>query len=379
MRVLIATVTAGGGHLQAAAALEDAWQSMRPEDGVHKVDLLDGVSPLFRRVYAEGYVQLVAHAPELWGMMFSKTDNPALVQRITRFRRGFARRTYRNFLRMLREFRPDVVVCTHYQPLEILSGTKEHKDGPRPFTVCVVTDFEAHAFWMAEHVDLYFVAAPETRAGLVARGVAPDKVIATGIPVAAKFGQAVETGAVRRALGIRDDLPTLLVLGGGFGTGPIGKILGALDKVAEPLQTLVVAGRNEELRRELAVLECRHPTRVIGYASNMHELMGVADLIISKPGGLTSSEALALGRPLCIINPIPGQEAANSDFLLEHGAAVKVNRIDDLPFRLEQLLGSDKLDELARTARALGRPAAAAEICREVVARVEAAGAAPRD
>ena len=374
MRVLIATVTAGGGHLQAAAAVEEAWGAMRPEDELRKVDLLDGVSPLFRRVYAEGYVRLVAHAPELWGMVFSKTDNPALVRRLTRFRRGFARRTYRSFVRLVREFRPDVVVCTHYQPLEILSGSTERKDGPRPFTVCVVTDFEAHAFWMAEHVDLYFVAAPETRARLVARGAAPDKVIATGIPVGARFGQAVDADAVRRTLGIRDDLPTLLVLGGGFGTGPIGEILGALDKVGEDLQTLVVAGRNEDLRRELAVLECRHPTRVLGYSSNMHELMSIADLIISKPGGLTSSEALALGRPLCIINPIPGQEAANSDFLLEHGAAVKVNRIDDLPFRVQQLLGSDKLEEMARSARVLGRPAAAAEICREVAMRVQAAG-----
>lgn len=374
MRVLIATVTAGGGHLQAAAALEEAWREMRPDDAVRQVDLLDGVSPLFRRVYADGYVRLVGHAPELWGMVFSKTDNPALVRRLTRFRRGFGRRTYRGFVHMLREFQPDVVVCTHYQPLEILSGLKERKDGPRPFTACVITDFEAHAFWMAERVDLYFVAAPETEARLVARGVAPDKVIATGIPVAAKFRRNIDAAAARKALGIRDDLPTLLVLGGGFGTGPIGEILGALDKVEEALQTLVVAGRNEELRRDLAVLECRHPTRVIGYASNMHELMSVADLIITKPGGLTSSEALALGRPLCIISPIPGQEAANSDFLLEHGCAVKVNRIDDLPFRIRQLLGSDKLQELSRHAANLGRPSAALEICRQVATKVREAG-----
>lgn len=371
MRVLISTVTAGGGHLQAAAALDEAWRALRPEDSVRKVDLLDGVSPLFRRVYADGYMQLVGRAPELWGMVFSKTDNPALLRRLARFRRGFSRRTYRGFVHLLREYQPDVLLCTHYQPLEVLAGLKGRKDRRPPCTACVITDFEAHAFWMAEEVDLYFVAAPETKGRLLARGIADDRVIASGIPVAAKFSQPVDTAAVRRTLGIRDDLATLLVLSGGFGTGPIGEILRALDTVESTFQVLVVAGRNEEMRRELAAIECRHPVRVLGYASNMHELMTIADLIITKPGGLTSSEALAVGRPLCIINPIPGQEAANSDFLLERGAAVKVNRVDDLPFRVQQLLGSEKLAELARHAKALGRSDAAAAICREVARRVE--------
>jgi len=102
-------------------------------------------------------------------------------------------------------------------------------------------------------------------------------------------------------------------------------------------------------------------------------LMGLADLIITKPGGLTSSEALAMGKPLFILNPIPGQEAANSDFLLERGAAAKVNRVEDLPYRIEQLLGTNKLAEMARAARALGRPEAAKEICRAVIERANAA------
>jgi processive 1,2-diacylglycerol beta-glucosyltransferase len=132
---------------------------------------------------------------------------------------------------------------------------------------------------------------------------------------------------------------------------------------------VVVTRRNQELRRELAAQDRKHPTQVLGYATNMHELMAVADLIITKPGGLTTAEVLALGRPLLIVNPIPGQEAANSDFLLEHGAAAKVNRTEDLPFRLEQLLGTRKLAAMARAAKALGRPGAASEICHQVVRR----------
>ena len=154
--------------------------------------------------------------------------------------------------------------------------------------------------------------------------------------------------------------------------GPVGEILAELDKVERPFQTVVVTGRNQELRRELAAQDRKHPTQVLGFATNMHELMAVADLLITKPGGLTSSEALAMGKPLFILNPIPGQEAANSDFLLEHGAAAKVNRVEDLPYRIEQLLGSRKLAEMARAAKALGRPEAARDIVNEVVRRGQA-------
>ena len=153
--------------------------------------------------------------------------------------------------------------------------------------------------------------------------------------------------------------------------GPVAEILAELDKVLVPFQNLVVTGRNEELRCALATCDRKHPTHVLGFASNMHELMAVADLIITKPGGLTTSEALAAGKPLLIVNPIPGQEAANSDFLLERGAAVKVNRVEDLPYRLSQLFASTKLTQMARAAKALGRPRAAEEICEEVCKRVD--------
>ena len=149
--------------------------------------------------------------------------------------------------------------------------------------------------------------------------------------------------------------------------GPVAKILDQLDKVAEEFQTIVVTGRNEELRRDLAAQDRKHPTHVLGFASNMHELMAISDLVITKPGGLTSSEALAMGRPLFILNPIPGQEAANSDFLLENGAAAKANCVEDLPFRLEKLLRSPRLAEMPAPAKRLGKPAAAQDVCRRVL------------
>ena len=369
MRVLIATVTAGGGHVAAAAALDEAWRSLRPDDVVGRVDLVKFFSPLHRKIVSDGYVKLVNHAPELWGMVFAKTDSPKLARRLNRVKALFPSQSRARFGRHIGQFKPDVVLCTHYLPLETLAGLRKKKDAAQPMVASIVTDFEAHALWMEACVDLYCVAAEETKARLVARGAAPGSVEATGIPISARFASKPDAGAARRVLGLRDDQPVLLVLSGGFGMGPVAGILGALDRSERTFQTVVVTGRNEELRRELGARDWKHPTHVLGFASNMHELMAVADCIITKPGGLTSSEALAMGKPLVIIDPIPGQEAANSDFLLERGAAVKVNRVEDLPYRLGQLLGARKLAEMARAARGLGRPDAARRICEEAARR----------
>jgi processive 1,2-diacylglycerol beta-glucosyltransferase len=377
MRILIATATAGGGHLAAAAALEESWHTLRPHDEIKTVDLVDFFSPLHRKIHADGYVKLVEHAPEIWGMVFGKTDNPRVARRLHEIKRVFPSKSRLKFTAFIDDFSPDAVVCTHYAALDILGGMSSRAHGRgkkaarRPHVTSVVTDFEAHALWMEPSVNLYCVAAEETRARMIARGAKPQDVVATGIPIAQKFSSDPVAKDIRKQLGLRDDLPVLLVLGGGFGLGPVEGILAELDKISTTFQTLVVAGRNLELRRALAVCDRKHPTHVLGFASNMHELMAVADLIITKPGGLTTSEALAIGKPLLIVNPIPGQEAANSDFLLERGAAAKVNRVEDLPYRLGQLLGSPKLVQMARAAKVLGRPLASRAICEEVSRRAE--------
>ena len=372
MRILVATVTAGGGHIQAAAALQETWKMVFPDDEVKRVDLLDLVPKLQRKVYAEGYVKLVEHAPELYELFFKKTDNPKRLRQLATFRRRFAEHTNRKFVRYFRQFDPQAVLCTHFLPLEVLGSLKGRRGSSDfPFTACVITDFEAHALWMEPVVDLYCVAADETKARLVARAVQTERVAVTGIPVAARFSEIPNVAGLRRRFGLRDDLPTLLVLGGGFGMGPVAGILAALDRVEREFQTVVVAGKNLELRRKLAAEDRRHPTHVLGFVTNMHEWMAAADLIVTKPGGLTSAEALALGKPLFILNPIPGQESANSDFLLERGAAVKVNRIEDVPFRIEQLLGSVKYNKkMSAAARLIGRPDAARVICATVAERV---------
>ena len=369
MRILIATVTAGAGHNAAAAALDEAWRAWRPDDAVDRVDLSKFFSPLHKKIYSDGYVKIIARAPDLWGMFFNKTDNTKFVQRLNKWARAIPSPSRKKFEAHLKAFKPDAVLCTHFLPNELLGLLRKKEKSPQPYVCTVVTDFEAHALWMDPCVDLYCVAADETKARLVARGIAAKNIAVTGIPVSARFSSKPDTKAVRKNYGLRDDLPVLLVLGGGFGMGPVAEIMGELNNAPGQFQTVVVAGRNEKLRSKLATQDHKHPTHVLGFSSNMHELMAIADLIITKPGGLTTSEALAMGKPLFILNPIPGQEAANSDFLLERGAAAKANRVEDLPFRVGQLIGSKKLSEMAKAAKTLGRPHAAQAICEEVLRR----------
>ena len=345
---------------------------MRPGDEVRRVDVLDYTPRWYRRIYVKGYVKLIEHAPELYALMFKKTDNPSRIKELTKFRRRSAGVMAAKFVKELVAFQPEVLISPHYLPLEILGGVrsrKRYRGKVAPYTACVVTDFEAHALWMEPCVDLYCVAAEATKARLVARGAESENVVVTGIPIAAKFSFPVNAQAIRNGFSFRAGVPTLLVLSGGFGMGPLREILRELNKIQRELQVIIVCGRNEKLRKQIAAEPTRHRTQVLGFATNMHELMAVSDLILTKPGGLTTSESLAMGKPLVVLNPIPGQEAANSDFLLEQGAAVKVNCLEDLPFKIAHLFDSGKLANLSQAARTIGKPRAAEVICSKVLER----------
>ncbi len=129
MRILIATVTAGGGHIAAAAALEEAWRALRPDDTVERLDLIKFFSPLHKKIHADGYVQLVERAPELWGMLFGKTDHPKVARRLNKLRRAFPSNSRKKFARHLKQFKPDAVLCTHYLPLETLGLLRKSSEG----------------------------------------------------------------------------------------------------------------------------------------------------------------------------------------------------------------------------------------------------------
>ena len=367
MRVLIATATAGAGHLQAAAALREAWEELRPHDELRVVDVLDFTSKLYKKIYSEGYLKVVEHVPELYAVVFRTSDNPVLKQAFHPFRKVFSQATARKFLKYMNRFRPAALICPHFLPVELVRDFRKSIRGRFPLVVCVVTDFRAHAFWVEPGVDLYCVAAEETKQDLTTKGVAPERVRVTGIPVSARFRKRSPQASIRKQLQLDDRIPTLLVLSGGFGVGPVGEILHLLDSLKQPLQILVVTGRNEKLKKELEDRNYIHPTTVFGFVKNMEDLMSVSDLIITKAGGLTVSEALTLGKPLVIVNPIPGQESANCNLLRKRGAAVEIRSIRNLPRQIRNLLRDERLKAMKRASASIGRSHAAIDICRETL------------
>lgn len=368
MKILLLHASAGAGHQRAADALAIALRARGVEPLVR--DILDFTPPLFRKTYAEGYLNLVRTIPELWGYMYARADRASRHSWKNKLRSLFNQINSLSFARFFDRLRPDAVICTHFMPLEILSARLQKGEIGAP-VYGVVTDFAAHALWICPRVTRYYVATEEARRQLIRRGQPADGVKVTGIPVDPAFARREAPAAARRRLGLKPELPAILLLAGGFGVGPAAQLLRSFRDARVACQILMVAGRNDAMRREAeeAAGALPIPVKVYGFVDNVHELMDAADLVVSKPGGLTSSEVLAKGKPLVIIDPIPGQEQRNCEYLLEAGAAVRLFEIDDAPDKVQSLLGAPRrMQRMARQARRIGAPRAAPDIARDVIA-----------
>jgi len=376
-RILILSASVGAGHLKAAQAVEAALRELDPGAVVRNVDVLTLATPAFRRLYGKGYLDLVNKAPHALGYFYDLLDSPPKRRPAGGRARdplslSLEKLNLKPFLRLLREKEWDLALNCHFLPAEIIASLRRKRECALPqFTV--TTDFDTHRLWVNEPCERYFTATEEGAAYLARWGVPAGKVTVSGIPVHPVFGRPKDRRACLRSQGLVGDRPVVLQLAGGFGVGPVRDILDGLLAVDLPLEVAVVCGRNEALRRELAEAEVprRHCLKVIGFTDAMDELMAAADLIVSKPGGLTTSEALARGAAMAIVNPIPGQESRNSDFLLENGAAVKVSHPSLLPLKLKKVLSDPgRLEALKANARRLGRPRAAYDVARAALAAV---------
>jgi processive 1,2-diacylglycerol beta-glucosyltransferase len=258
----------------------------------------------------------------------------------------------------------DLVINTHFLPAEIIAHLRKQGRLSVP-QVTVTTDYETHRMWVNQPCERYFTATQEGGLYLQSWGVPAADIFATGIPILPAFGERHDRAALLARHGLAPDRPVVLQMAGGFGVGPIEQLYQGLLGVEVPLQVVAVAGRNEELKKDLERIACppRHRAKVIGFTREIHELMAVADLVVSKPGGLTTSEALASGAVMVVVNPVPGQESRNSDFLLENGAAIKVNHPALLPHKVTALLRDrERLERLRANVRRVARPRAAFEV-----------------
>jgi processive 1,2-diacylglycerol beta-glucosyltransferase len=233
----------------------------------------------------------------------------------------------------------------------------------------VVTDFDAHAMWILQNVDWYFVACEETRVYLAALGIPPETIFVTGIPIDLKFGMEKPKAEARINLGLDPYKTTLLVSAGGYGVGPVESLVRAIDKVQHPIQIVVICGRNKRLEDHLKSLsDTRHPMKIIGFTHEMDSWMAASDLLVGKAGGLTSSEALARGLALVIVNPIPGQEERNSDHFLEEGVGIRCNNLPALAHKIDTLLADkERFSRMQQAVKRMARPDAASDVVSTVL------------
>jgi processive 1,2-diacylglycerol beta-glucosyltransferase len=338
---------------------------MKAAEEVKNIDVLDYTNPLFRRLYGKAYIDMVNTMPEVLGWMYDSLDKPWENERR---RLALDRLNTQPLIKFLKNYNPDIAVCTHFLPAEIISWLKSKKKIDFPQAI-VVTDFDAHAMWLCHHFEHYFVALDETKIHLEKLGIPPDKLTVSGIPIDPVFSQEKDKTNSREKLGLEKDKLTILVSAGGFGVGKIEHLLEALADLQTPSQIIAICGRHEELKTKLEILsrEILNNVRVtfmpIGFTKEMDEYMSASDLIVGKPGGLTTSEALAKGLIFCIVNPIPGQEERNSDHLLEKGCAIKCNNLPVLAYKIDELVkDKTRFEMMKQNVKKLARPNASQTI-----------------
>ncbi|MBV9027919.1 MAG: hypothetical protein JO311_04840 [Candidatus Eremiobacteraeota bacterium] len=361
MRILFLSANVGAGHVSAAKAVEAALRQIEPGVQATVVDSYRYAALVVSKIVADGYLRMVKTTPQLYRYVYDRAERATEVGRFRTWAHQF---TAGNLRPLLLEERPDVIVCTHAFPCGAMAEYKRLYDDAPP-VVAIVTDFAVHGFWIHDNIDRYIVATPEMRSALLARGLPAERIAVSGIPVLPAF---IPTDEPAPTLRERLDLPpnrfVTLIMGGGLGIAPLERILGALEAVALPLVAVVVAGRNRRAETRLAAVAERaaYPVRALRFIDNIYDYMHAADVLVTKPGGLTTAEALVAQIPLVLCKPLPGQEERNARVLAGAGAAVQTRRVQELPGVLEALLCDEPhRRSLILAARGIARPHAAGE------------------
>jgi processive 1,2-diacylglycerol beta-glucosyltransferase len=313
---------------------------------------------------------MVNKMPQVLGWLYDQMDTPWENERL---RLALDKLNTRRFVKLLETEEPDLCISTHFLPSEIISWLRA-KERLAARQAIVVTDFDVHAMWLCRHFEQYFVALDETKVLLEKLGIAPGNVTVSGIPIDPVFTVEKDRRSMRRKHGLDEEKTTILVSAGGFGVGPMERLVRSLLEPERPAQVVAIAGRSEELKASLDGLKDSIPrgNRVslhpVGFTREMDEYMAAADLLVGKPGGLTTSEALARGLVMVIVNPIPGQEERNADHLLEEGAALRSNNLPTLAYKVQRLLDDPaRFEAMKSNVRRLARPDAARDIVRKLL------------
>ncbi len=366
MKILVTHVPAGSGHEKAAEAVADALRQLQPDAETTLMNGLEGMSSAYQWAFTQGYLDLIHRAPALWGVVYHLLDHRNLAWGAYKLHRLSNASHGKVLEEILTRRQPDVFIATHFFPSEVASYLKQ-KGRLKAKLITVITDYMPHSVWISPGTDLYAVGMELTKEELIRRGVPAEKVRVTGIPIHPKFARRQDRRALAVRLGLDPGQFTLLVCSGGFGTGPVERVIHLLKQVAEPMQVLAVTGKNTQLYHRLEKLKGSfpHALKVYGFVDNMDELMEASDLFVTKPGGLSCTEAMAKDLPMVLAAAIPGQEQRNGEIVERFGAAVTADPIERIPEIIRKLRADPAhLEQMGRIGTAAGMPDAAAAVAK---------------
>jgi processive 1,2-diacylglycerol beta-glucosyltransferase len=339
--ILILSASYGGGHNQVARALTQALQIQAPGIKIITVDYTDLLVPLFSRLTQFGYTQSLRHFPVGYALYYQATGK---ISPDSFWQKSLNRMGYTELIMLVNSLRPKVIISTFPLPAGVLSKMKStgHLNVPN---VTVITDISVHSQWIHPNTDLYLVGSDEVGSGLTARGISPEKIVVTGIPILPAFQKKYDSVKIRQQFGLRPNTKLVLFMGGSEGIFGTTNFHDLLKYIQAPVEAAVITGSNQELYEKLKTVNLHYPEiKLCTYVENIAGLMEVADVLVTKAGGISISEALAKGLPMIIYRPSPGQEEANASYLRQHRAAIVakgerrlrtiVQRfIDDEPFQ----------------------------------------------
>jgi processive 1,2-diacylglycerol beta-glucosyltransferase len=372
--ILILSASYGGGHNQVARALTQALQIQAPGMKIITVDYSELLAPLFCRLTQFGYTQSIRHFPVGYALYYQATGR---ISPDSFWQKSLNRMGYTELIVLVNRLRPKVIISTFPLPAGVLSKMKSsgHLNVPN---VTVITDISVHSQWIHPNTDLYLVGSDEVAFGLIERGIKSGKIVVTGIPILPAFTKHYDQKRVRQEFGLQSDTKLVLFMGGSEGVFGATNFHQLLKTVRTLTEAVVVTGSNHELYEKLKTANVNYPEiKPCSYVDNIAGLMETADLLVTKAGGISISEALAKGLPMVIYKPNPGQEEANAAYLRKRRTAIiakgerrlraAIQRfIDDEPFR----------DRFRKNCLKLGKPDSAEQSAQLIIKMVQSGSAA---
>ncbi len=314
-KCLVLSVTAGQGHHSCGKAVCDYFNAHGVETVM--IDTLRYINPLISHAVANGYLVATEYSPPLYGSMYRLAEKRRPRERGDALAKLASMILKGNLLKYINEYDPQVIVCTHVFSAYLLTTLGLS----HIIKVGIVTDFTIHPFWETTHMDYYVTASELLNLQLIKKGISPDKALPIGIPIRDRFNQRMSRAEACAQLGI-ENKETLLMMSGSMGYGNMVRSVEKIDALSHDFQILAVCGNNADAQRRIESIPRRHDIYAYGYVDTIDVMMDAADILITKPGGLSTSEAMAKGVPIVLTTPIPGQENRNVEFLLNNGLAM---------------------------------------------------------